>query len=772
MQPRKVHYKQGFDRILLHALITVAADERARVFILKKSVVRMLRNDMQSNRVWIAVLLVTSFLVSLPVKAQESGTPNDPAWQRANDLVKKLTLDEKLQFIISKYPSNADSGGGGGYIEGVTRLHIPDVNISDSATGSGSTTQSSSTFPATIALAASWDRQLSYDYGQEIAIQLRDQGFAMGLGGGANLTREPRGGRAFEYLGEDPFLAGELLAQRTKGTQSQKVMASIKHFVGNEQETNRMGGNSQIDERTLRELYLLPFEIAVEQGHPASVMCSYNRLNADYACENSVLLADILKKQWHFPGQIQSDWGATHSTVKAINAGLDEEEGSDAGPSYFGRVPVLFALTNHDITQERIDDMVRRKLYAMIASGVMDAPPRGGKKIDFDAARKFAQSAEEQSIVLLKNDRQQLPLSPSRLKRIAVIGSHADVAVMSGGGSADTMHPVTGSFEGCQGLEFVDHNGCGWWRNPWLKIPVPLTKAIQELSLRSEVKFSGVRDEQAPFRAYSPGEIADAVSLARESDVAIVVVAQPAGEDFGDLKTLDLQNPSNQNELVDAVATANPHTIVVIESGNPILMPWKDKVTAIIEAWYPGEAGGKALANVLFGKVNPSGKLPFTFPVRNEDTPTWGDTGIISRDPVYFEKLNMGYRWYDAKKIAPLFEFGYGLSYTHFTYSDLSIKRDTDRTLHVSFSVKNDGTVAGAEVPQVYLGIDYAGEPPLRLGDWSKIQLDPGEVQKVNLVVSPRTQSIWDTSANDWRVIPDAIIYVGASSRDIRLKER
>jgi beta-glucosidase len=727
---------------------------------------------MRSNRVWIAVLLVAIVSVSHSVKAQESGSPNDPAWQRADELMKKLTLDEKLQFILSEYPSNADPGGGGGYIEGVPRLHIPDVNISDSATGSGSTTQSSSTFPATIALAASWDRQLSYDYGSEIAIQLRAQGFAMGLGGGANLTREPRGGRTFEYLGEDPLLAGELLAQRTKGTQSQKVMASIKHFAGNEQETNRMGGNSRIDERTLRELYLLPFEIAVEQGHPASVMCSYNRLNGDYACENSELLTDILKTQWHFRGQVQSDWGGTHSTAKAISAGLDEEEGSDAGPSYFGRVPVLFALTNHDITPARLDDMVRRKLYSMIASGVIDDPPHGGEKIDFDAARAVAQSVEEQSIVLLKNDHQQLPLSASRLKRIAVIGSHADVAVMSGGGSADTMHPVTGSFQGCEGLEFVDHNGCGWWRNPWLKIPVPITKAIQELSPTSEVEFSGVRDEQAPFRAYSPGEIADAVALARKSDVAIVVVAQPAGEDFGDLKTLNLQNPSNQNELVDAVTTANPHTIVVIESGNPILMPWKDKVAAIIEAWYPGEAGGRALANVLFGKVNPSGKLPLTFPVRNEDTPTWGNTGVISRDPVYSEKLDIGYRWYDAKKIAPLFEFGYGLSYSHFTYSNLSVKRDADQTLHVSFSVKDDDALAGAEVPQIYLGIDYPGEPPLRLGGWSKIRFKPGEVQQVNITISPRTQSIWDTSVNGWRVIPDSVVYVGSSSRDIRLKER
>ncbi len=729
---------------------------------------------MQSNHVRLAVLLVTLLLLShtKTVKAQESGTPNDPVWQRADDLLKKLTLDEKLQFILSKYPSNDDPGGGGGYIEGVSRLHIPDINMSDSATGSGSTTQPSTTFPATVALAASWDRQLSYDYGSKIAMQLRAQGFAMGLGGGANLTREPRGGRAFEYLGEDPVLAGELLAQRTNGTQSQKVMASIKHFAGNEQETNRMGGNSQIDDRTLRELYLLPFEIAIKESHPASVMCSYNRLNGDYACENPELLTNILKTQWHYLGQVQSDWGGTHSTSKAINAGLDEEEGSDAGPAYFARNPVLFALTNHDITLARIDDMVRRKLYSMIASGVMDDPPHGSEKIDFDAARTFAQSVEEQSIVLLKNDRQQLPLSASKLKRIAVIGSHADVAVMSGGGSADTMHPVTGSFQGCEGLEFVDHNGCGWWRNPWLKIPVPLTSAIHELSPASEVLFSGVQDERAPFRAYSPGEIADAVALARKSDVAIVVVAQPAGEDFGDLKTLQLQNPSNQNELVDAVASANPHTIVVIESGNPILMPWKDKVAGIIEAWYPGEAGGRALANVLFGKVNPSGKLPVSFPVRDEDTPTWGGTGIMSRDPVYSEKLDIGYRWYDAKKIAPLFEFGYGLSYTHFTYSGLSVKRDADRTLHVSFSVKNDGALAGAEVPQAYLGIDYAGEPPMRLASWSKINLKPGELQQVNITISPRMQSVWDSSASDWRVIPDSVVYVGSSSRDIRLKER
>ena len=256
---------------------------------------------------------------------------DQPALQRADALLKQMTLDEKLQLLVSRYPNNASPGGGAGYVEGVSRLHIPNINISDSATGSGSNKQPSSTLPATIAVAASWDRQLAFDYAVQIARELRAQGFGMGLGGGTNLAREPRCGRNFEYLGEDPVLSGELLTQRTLGTQSQHVIASIKHFAGNEQETNRMGGNSTIDERTLRELYLLPFEIAVNKAHPGSVMCSYNRLNGEYGCENAYLLTDILKNEWQFRGFVQSDWGATHSTVKAINAGLDEEEGSEPG---------------------------------------------------------------------------------------------------------------------------------------------------------------------------------------------------------------------------------------------------------------------------------------------------------------------------------------------------------------------------------------------------------------------------------------------------------
>ncbi|WP_323121230.1 glycoside hydrolase family 3 C-terminal domain-containing protein [Burkholderia alba] len=701
--------------------------------------------------------------------AASDGFASSAAHWRADALVRKMTLDEKLQFIHSQYQMSDVPGGGAGYIQGVPRLGIPDLNMVDSATGSGSTSQASTTFPATLALAASWDRRLSYAYGKQVAVQLRAQGFAMGLGGGTNLAREPRGGRLFEYLGEDPLLAGDLLAERTDGTQRQKVIATIKHFAGNEQEHGRMGGNSQIDERTLRELYLLPFEIAAKRARPGSVMCSYNRLNGDYACENAHLLNDVLKNDWGFEGQVQSDWGATHSTAKAINAGLDEEE--DVGPTvYLTPQAVRQAIANHSVSTARLDDMVRRKLYVMIRIGVMDDPPKGGGAIDFAGANAFSQSVAEQSIVLLKNDGNQLPLASAALKRIAVIGGHADAAVLSGGGSGNTRDPVSGSFAGCGGLTFGTSTGCSWWRNPWLKVDVPIVAAIQALAPAAQVTFAGNSDQQSPFRAYTQQEISQAATLARGSDVAIVVVAQPAGEDFGDLQSLGLANPTNQDALVEAVAQANPRTIVVVQSGNPVLMPWKDQVAAIVEAWYPGEAGGKAIANVLFGKVNPSGRLPVTFPVRDQDTPTWGQNGAFENDPVYAEKLNMGYRWYDAKNIRPMFEFGYGLSYTHFAYSGLSVRRGPDGAIDVSFTVRNDGRVAGADVPQVYLGVPYKDEPPRRLVGWEKVGLNPGEARRVRITVSPRMQSVWDTARNGWRYVPGGTVYVGASSRDIRLQ--
>jgi beta-glucosidase len=343
---------------------------------------------------------------------------------------------------------------------------------------------------------------------------------------------------------------------------------------------------------------------------------------------------------------------------------------------------------------------------------------------------------------------------------------------MTGGGSGNTRDPVTGTLPGCGGLTFRAETGCGWWTPVWMKVPVPIVKAIQQSAPRATVTFAGHSDPDNPFRAYTADEIAKAAAAAKQADVAVVVVTQAAGEDFGELDSLSLANPSNQDDLVEAVAAANPHTVVVVESGNPVLMPWKDKVAAILEAWYPGEGGGPAIANVLFGKVNPSGKLPVTFPARDQDTPTWGQDGAFASDPVYSEKLEIGYRWYDARHIRPLFPFGHGLSYTHFAYRNLRVHQNRDRSLSVSFDLSNDGKLAGAEVPQVYLGLPAAsGEPPKRLVGWSKVQLRPGQTRRVELKVSAREQSVWNVASNGWQYVPGGQVYVGASSQDIRLSQ-
>ncbi|MGH6862325.1 MAG: glycoside hydrolase family 3 protein, partial [Phyllobacterium sp.] len=402
----------------------------------------------------------------------------DPADTRARKLVAQMTDDEKIgfthtdAFVVAGVP-----GGGAAHIPGLARLGIPDLTMADSSIGAGSGQFPSTTFPATIGLAASWDGQLSYDYGVAIARQLRAQGFEMGLGGGANMVRDPRAGRLFEYLGEDPLLSGKLLAQRTKGTQSEKVIATIKHMVGNEQESWRGAnpfdrvGISSIDERTLREIYMLPFEIAVEESEPGNVMCSYNKLRLEgdtqplSACEHPHILTDILKHEWGFKGQVQSDWGATHSTAAAINAGLDEEEWAVPVPlPNFTPDKIKAALKDGSIKAERLNDMVQRKLRTMIKIGVMDdpAPDNSGlgfaPATDLKAGAALAQKVAEQSLVLLKNDGSQaplklpaagtklLPLDAGGLKRIAVIGGHADTAVLAGGGSGDTRVPSNGSF--------------------------------------------------------------------------------------------------------------------------------------------------------------------------------------------------------------------------------------------------------------------------------------------------------------------------------------
>lgn len=735
-----------------------------------------------------------------PAKKADVLLPQDPD-ARAWALVAQMSLDEKIQFIHTDHRKMSEIGSAAGHIPGLPRLKIPELLMIDSSAGSRSKIFKSTTFPATLAIAASWDRDLAYLFAAEVAKQARAQGYGMGLGGGANLVRDPRVGRMFEYLGEDPLLAGKMLASRTEGTQSQHVIATIKHMVGNEQEAHRTEGSSVIDERTLRQIYMLPFEIAVQESQPGNVMCSYNQLSLDgyapgiWACEHPHILTDILKREWGFKGQVQSDWGATHSTAAAINAGLDEDEHYRAA-EYFVPAKVKAALEAGEITIERLNEMVHRKLRTMISIGVMDNPPPNNQAegfvpdINFAAAEAVAQKAAEQSIVLLKNQPQQapldaktprklLPLDASKLKKIAVAGAHADKAILVGSGSGSVTNTTYGSFplyDGkCRNIDFPQKFNPCFTSNPWKRVKVPMLEAIRNAAPSAEVVYGGSSDEAEPFRPYTEQEIDDAVKQAQQADVAIVVVAQPAGE-MADLGTLGLNNArtaegkqGNQDELVRRIAAVNRNTIVVVESGNPILMPWINDVSAVLEVWYPGDNGGPAIANVLFGKVNPSGKLPVTFPKADTDTPTAGKEW--EKNPVYAERLNVGYRWYDSKGVEPLFEFGFGLSYTEFHYSDLRVTTDGDGSKTATFTLENTGTLAGRETPQIYAQFPASsGEPPKRLVGWDKVELQPGEKKTVSVKIAPKLQSIWDVANAKWKLVPPAKILVGASSRQIKLE--
>jgi beta-glucosidase len=757
---------------------------------------------------------------------------------------------DEVSLIHSDQPMSGVPGGGAGEIPAIPSLNIPVLRMVDSSTGSGSTAFVSTTFPSTLAVAASWDVNLSYNYGVEIAKQLRSQGFAMGLGGGTNMVRNPLAGRLFEFLGEDPLLSGRMLSGRTFGTQSQNVIASIKHFVGNEQEYDRNGGQSNIDERTLREIYALPFEIAVKQSDPGSVMCAYNAVGVagetpavspfagqppgNWSCQNAYLLSSLLKKEWGFQGQVQSDWGATQSTAQAINNGLDEEE--DVGSTYWLTLPnVAQALLSGQISQSRLDDMVTRKLRTMIKVGVMDNPPPDNTvqgftpNTDFTAGAAFAQTVEEKAITLLKNNAAAgslaagggalLPLSASKVKSIAVIGGHANQAVLAGGGSGDVRDPVTGG-RGCGDVWMSQDNNnltpgqitinCGgWWPNIWkmtnddpssyiVSADNSILHAIQNAAPRASVSYP-LNDfpslARHAFLPYTSAQISAAVAQAKTADVAIVVVTMPAGEGM-DLATLRLDNignqsqsqqgqvlPGDQDELISQVAAANPNTIVILENGNPVLMPWINQVSGVIEAWSPGESGGLALARVLFGAVNPSGRLPITFPKTDSDYPSdvpgaaggfvpgniTNEPQRFVQNPIYSEGLKVGYRWYDANSIPPLFAFGFGLSYTTFDYSDLSVDEQCDGTKVVSFTVKNTGSVAGIDTPQIYMQLPQDGvEPPKRLVGWSKVDLQPKESTEVSITVTPMEQSVWDVRNHVWKYAGGTKLFLGASSRDIR----
>jgi beta-glucosidase len=689
-----------------------------------------------------------------PLLAQKPGAVPKGPWmdkslppdQRADMVITQMTLDEKLSLVHGAGFEEADPGsnGGAGRITGIARLGLPSVQLADSAVGVRSAAMRgrySTLLPSTVAEAATWDLKLAHEYGALIGRELRDQQYNASLGGGVDITREPRNGRNFEYLGEDPILAGKMVAQFVRGLQEQKIVGDVKHFAFNDQETGRNIGNVKLDRRSMRETDLLAFEIAVMEGHPGMVMCSYNKLNGDWACENRYLLSDLLKKTWGFKGFVISDWGATHSVEKAANAGLDNEEPND---EYFGE-RLKRAVAGGEVSMARLNDMVHRIVRTEFAAGIVDDPPKG-RVVDPFRGAEVSQMIAEQSSVLLKNGNRQLPLNAATIKSIAVIGSHADTSVLSGGGSAQVDPP---------GGERSVFGGPPVW------FPSSPLKAIRAKAPHAKVEFQ------------SGADVAAAAALAKASEAAIVFVNQPASEGK-DLGTLLL--PDKQDRLVDAVATANPHTIVVLETGGAAAMPWIGRVSAAIEIWYPGIRGGEAVANILFGDVNPSAKLPMTFAKTEADLPHpkifgSGLQPVEGRtlppfDIDYAEGLKVGYKWFDAEDKEPLFAFGHGLSYTTFAYSGLNAGIDS-----VTFTVKNTGKRAGAEIAQVYAALPaVAKEPPKRLVAWEKIALGPGESKEVRLRIEPKFLSIFNEQKDDWELLPGTYRFlVGGSSRETPL---
>ncbi|HUJ23255.1 MAG TPA: glycoside hydrolase family 3 C-terminal domain-containing protein [Bryobacteraceae bacterium] len=685
--------------------------------------------------------------------------------QRATVLLQQMTQTEKLQLVAGAGGPVTDirplPRGAGGWIPGIPRLGIPDLYFCDGSVGVANSQAPATALPSSIASAATWDLDLAYQYGKVIGTEMAAYGLNVNLGGNINLIgREPRDGRTFETKGEDPVLAGKITAAHIRAIQDRHVLGGMKHFSFNDQETGRFTADVAIDERGGRESDLLAFEIAMKDSNVQSVMCSYNLVNGLYSCENPHLLNDILKGDWGFQGFVMSDWWATHSTVAAALAGLDQEQPDNPWFSGLGQ-----AVQAGQVPQSRLDDMAHRILRAMFEAGLFDYP-LSIMPIDTAADQAIAQQVEEQGAVLLKNSAGELPLNASAIHSIAVIGSHADIAVLSGGGSAQ-VYPTGGA-------ALTEGYPCPpcWAQVIW--DPSSPLQAIQAKAPKGTVRFDdGTR-------------AASAASLAASSDVAIVFVSQWASEgmDLPGLNFTDVIHaaPIDQDALVSAVAAANPHTIVVMENGGPQVLPWLNQVSAVLEAWYPGSAGGAAIANLLFGEVNPSGKLPVTFPASVNDLPR----PVIAVPPDastpfpvdYSEGFLVGYRWYDARNITPQFSFGFGLSYTTFSFSNVTLADNLaseNPNFQVTFDLANTGAVGGAEVAQVYVGFPVStGEPPKRLAGWQKVFLQPGEQQHVTVEVdendSSHPLSWWDAASNSWQTAPgDYAVYVGNSSSQASL---
>jgi beta-glucosidase len=703
----------------------------------------------------VAVLLACAALGAQAAQERAWLDKSKSADERARAAVAAMTLDEKLLLIVSytdkkdvaKQPDaivppavKADVAahhieGSAGYVPGIPRLGIPPQWQTDASIGVRVSGMERTALPSSLATAASFDPAVSQAGGRMIADEARASGFNTFLAGGANLAREPRNGRNFEYVGEDPLLAGRMAAGLVNGIQSRHMVSTMKHFAVNDQESQRTTIDVTIAPEAMRQSDLLAFEILDELAKPGSVMCSYNLVNGRWACENEYLLNKTLKQDWKFKGYVMADWGAVHSTADAANFGLDQFTGypccNHHGPFYSAK-NFKAAMARGEVSMQRLDDMAQRILWPLFQTGAFDDPPKTGK-IDFAAHAAVSQRAAEESLVLLKNDNNLLPLA--QVKSVAVIGGHADKGVLAGGGSSGVT-PVGGNP--------VPNVEPKTWPGPVVYMPSSPLAALKAELPAAQIGYASGTDIDA------------AVALAKRSDVAVVFVTQWLGEGFDGKLELD----GNQDALVAAVARANPKTVVVVESGGAVLMPWLPQVPAVLEAFYPGIRGGQAIARILTGKVNPSGHLPISFPASNAqlahaEIPGFGRKDGMPVHITYDEGATIGYKWYDAKGYKPLFAFGHGLSYTNFAVAEPRA-HVAHGVLTVGAALRNTGRLAGKGVVQVYVAPADAKasgwEAPKRLVAFQKLELQPGAANAFTQAVDPRLLATYEVADDSWRI--------------------
>lgn len=657
--------------------------------------------------------------------------------EKAAKLVAKMTLEEKASLCSGKTAWSTKA---------IARLGIPSIFMTDGphglrkAVGFDFTNSVPATcFPTASALASSWNPALAQKMGEALAVESQANDVQILLGPGVNMKRSALGGRNFEYFSEDPILAGTIATAYINGVQSQGVGTSMKHFAANSQETERMSNSSNVDERTLNEIYFPAFEMAVKNAQPWTVMCSYNRLNGVYASESPYLLNDVLKKQWGFKGFVVSDWGAVNERAAGVDAGLGLEMPASGG---FNDKKIVDAVKKGTLSEARLNEIVIDVLAVTLKA--KDSHKKG-IVVDKIKHNELARQVSSECIVLLKNDNAILPLKSS-LKKIAIVGDFGKNPRYQGAGSSQ-VRPT--------------------------QILNALTE-LQKLAKGTQFSFSTGYNTEGET---NDAQIAEAVQNAKNAELVIVFAGLPDSYESEGYDRNNLDMPAGHNKLIAEVAKANANIVVVLMNGAAVSMPWKNDVTAIVEAYLGGQAGGGAIADVLTGKVNPSGKLSETFPARLEDTPTAMDFPSRDGNAIYGEGIFIGYRYYDKKKIEPSFPFGYGLSYTTFDYSDITANttsaKDSD-AITITVKVKNTGKVAGKEVVQLYVHEQESevARPENELKHFEKVSLLPGEEKTVSFNLTSRDFAYYNSKSHDWAIKSGKFdIRVGSSSRNLPLQQ-